>query len=477
MTTTSAFASEFFKGDLKWAKQDGPKQYEYSVALHQKEFFPNLVAGVFSGVFTAINAKFDELVSSGHTVDGMTALDLNNDVRALTFPADAGTTILIAWETPGQVGDHRSIMAFTCKPPIPQEIEQRIDTLLSTDGYSIDNLETALRLATGFSSAHTRKSFDSANLDQLIGHISQHGLDRLTVDANNDIRGSYYEFPNGRGLKLKGHGGWYCNMKLALQIAQTFGIAAVDELDFNEFKIPEILEQGKALDLQHSLAALQLETVWEKHKEGVNEIIAASRALDLSKDATLDYGSRSCFVQQGDGVDIYVHENPSRNEQNTFLLALNGPRYRYESLDIMISRPWHADLEHYGIDLSKTDLATFAEYTSYKAVNGGTLPEAETLEAAQRGERPGLVASYNFLTKEFTAGPFFDQTTIFDYLPHMLELDHKALTSIENGDFGAFGSSTISRRPANSTDVEAIESTDIKEWLDGLGRTDNAFVI
>jgi hypothetical protein len=475
MTVTSASATEFFKSDLEWAKKDSSEQYEYSVGLRQREFFPQLAAAVFSGIFSAINVRYDDLISEALTDEGMRALNLRGDVRALAFKDDRNQDILLAWEAPGQTKEHRTIKVFSCKPRLPDDLQQEIEGLLSSSNYSLESLDRACQLASDFSTAHHSEDLDPTDIDHLVARIANDGLHRVGTDS--DVAGSYYEFPNGRGFKFKGHGGWRSNISLLMGLVDTFGMAETNDFDFDEFKTPAILKEGRALELQASIAALQLETIWAKHQETIKEIVGASVLLDLSQSAILDYGSRSCYVHRSEGRDVYVHENPSRNEQNTFLLVLTGPRYSYERLDILISRPWHADLENYGIDTTKTTLRTFAEYASYKGVNGGTPTEMAALENALKGERPGLVASYDFRTREFKPGPFFEKTSFFDYLPHMLELDHKALTDIENGDLVQFGSSTIAKRPTMSTDVESIEHIDIKDWLEGLGRTANAFNI
>jgi hypothetical protein len=187
-----------------------------------------------------------------------------------------------------------------------------------------------------------------------------------------------------------------------------------------------------------------------------------------------DY-DREVYVQRSANKDIYVHNNIDRFE-NVYLLALNGEGNEYDSVDIHISKPWYSTLHSSEIyDDEPMSWETLRTFIEYQDENGGTLREDQVVKALLSNEKPGLVGSFDLRTKEFTRGPFFENTQVLSYLQHMIDMDHKALTKGVTGDLEDVGTFVIKDRTATATELGDEEEIKVDAWLEKIGKNRAAF--
>jgi hypothetical protein len=261
-------------------------------------------------------------------------------------------------------------------------------------------------------------------------------------------------------------------MECIKRIVEVVGLEDADRDSLQEEAYLDFLEAGTVDEQEDSVAALQLETLFQRKMTMIKEIVSAAEYLELGHRAYVEYNDhdRNVYVHRSASKDIYVHNNIDRFE-NVYLLALNGEGNEYHSVDIHISKPWYSTLNSSEIyDDVAMNWETLSSFIKYQDENGGTLREDEVLTALLEGRKPGLVGSYDLKRGEFTRGPFFENTTVLDYLNDMIEIDHKALTNGIKGDLSEVGTFAIKKRDACAMELGEEEEINLEAWLHQIGK-------
>lgn len=468
MAATSALAKETFAYDLEAAKKYDDGQYVYVVNEIQRTFHAQVAEAAIVAIFHKANDIFDELAASPEStrVDGIRIVPTAKDVKVLAIPDGNGNELLYAWETDEKRGH---IRLFKTKPPLPSNLRSEIDIMINNQHFDLDVLQKAKDMAAPFSIENRGQYVDPTDIAGVIESIDEKGLEKAKGDVF--VYGSYYRTSGLTTIRATvPHNSSMASIE---RIAEIIGTEDADRDWLREEAYLDFLEAGTVREHEDSVAALQLETLFERKMGMIKEIVAAAEYLELGLETYVSYGDhdRNVYVHRAAAKDIYAHNNIDRFE-NVYLLALNGEGNDYHSVDIHISKPWYATLYASEIyDDEAMDWETLATLIRYQDENGGTLREDQVFQALLNDEKPGLVGSYNLKTGEFTRGPFFENTTVLDYLNDMIDIDHNALTSGIQGDLSEVGSFAIKKRDATATELGDEKEIKIEAWLEQIGKT------
>lgn len=468
MAATSALAKESFAYDLDGAKRYDDGQYVYVVGELQRMFHAHIAEAAITATFHKANEIFDELTANPENLreEGIRVVPTAKGVKVLAIPDGNGNELLYAWETDEKRGQ---IRLFKTKPPLPSDLRSEIDIMINNQHFDLDVLQKAKDMATPFSIENRGQYVDPTDIAGVIESIDEKGLEKARGDVF--VYGSYYR---ARGLTtIRATIPHNSSMAAIERIAEVIGIEDADRDSLREEEYLDFLEAGTVREHEDSLAALQMETLFERKMGMIKEIVAAAEHLELSLETYVSYGDhdRNVYAHRAARKDIYVHNNIDRWE-NVYLLALNGEGNEYHSVDIHISKPWYSTLYASEIyDDEAMDWETLATFIKYQDENGGTLREDQVFQALLSDEKPGLVGSYNLKTGEFTRGPFFENTTVLDYLNNMIDIDHNALTNSIKGDLTEVGSLVIKIREAAPTELGDEKEIEIEAWLERIGKT------
>lgn len=468
MTTTSALAKELFAWELDAAKKYDDDQYVYTVGEAQRNFKAQIAQALFAATFHKATELYDELQANPDNTreDGIRIVSTTNDTKVLAIPDGAGNELLYAWEP----SDKRcELRLFKTKPPLPAAVRNEIDSLINGRDFDLDLLQKAKDLAAPYSIQARGQYVDSDDIEGVIESINKKGL--REANGVRFVHGNLYRSRGATAYKA----GVPHNSSIASveRIAKVLGTSEADRDSlFDEFYL-DFLEQGTIQENEDSVTALMLETLFDRKMGMIKEIVAASEFLELCLETYVSHGDydREIYVQRAANKDIYVHNNIDRFE-NVYLLALNGEGNDYESVDIHISKPWHHTLNSCEIyDDEPMSWETLRAFIEYQDENGGTLREDQVVKALLGNEKPGLVGSFNLRTKEFTRGPFFENTEVVSYLNYMIDMDHNAMTKGINGDLDEVGTFVIKDRDPTATDLGDENEIKIDAWLARIGKT------
>lgn len=467
MTTTSALAKETFSYELEAAKKYDDDQYVYVVGEARRMFNALVAEAAIVGTFHEASQIFEDLTANPDNVreDGIRIIPTAKDVRVLAIPDGTGNDLLYTWEIDEKRGH---IRLFKTKPPIPPGLRSKIDMMINEQHFDLDVLQKAKDMAAPFSLECRGQYVDPDDITGVIESINERGLEK--AKGNVLVYGSYY---NTDGLTMIRTTIRHNSSLAAIErVAEVLGTENADRDCLREEVYLDFLQTGTVREQEDSVAALLLETVFERKMGMIKEIVAASEFLELGIKTYVSHGDydREVYVHRASTKDIYVHNNIDRLE-NVYLLALNGEGSDYHSVDIHISKPWYATLHSNEIyDDEAMDWETLASFISYQDENGGTLREDQVVHALLNDEKPGLVGSYSLKTGEFTRGAFFENTTVLDYLSTMIDIDHHALTNGIKGDLDEIGTFAIKTRDTTEAELGDEEQVDINAWLEKIGK-------
>ena len=467
MTTTSELAKIAFAGELEGAKKYDDHQYVYTVGEAQQNFKAGIAQALFAATFNKVKKIHNELLLSPVKTreDGIRIVETTNDVKVLAIPEGNGNDLLYAWDEDNRRGEMR---LFKTKPPLPAAIRDQIDAMISGQDFDLSVLQHAKDMASPFSIEARGEYVDPDDIAGVIESINEKGLKK--ANGHKFAYGNFYRsrdivtykasvFENGSMASIE-------------RIAQVIGTDNADRDGLSDEFYLDFLEQGTIQDNEDSVTALLLETLLDRKMPMIKDIVAASDYLELCLEAYISHGDydREVYVHRTANKDIYVHNNIDRFE-NVYLLALNGGGDDYESVDIHISKPWHHTLIPCEIyDDEPMSWETLRKFIEYQDENGGTLREDQVVKALIRNERPGLVGSFNLRTKEFTRGPFFQNTEVMSYLKHMIDMDHNAMTNGINGNLDEVGTFVIKKRDPAATELGEEKEIKIGTWLRKIGK-------
>jgi hypothetical protein len=467
MTTTSALAKQSFAYEIEGSKKYDDGQYVYTVNELQRMFHAHVAEAAIAATFPQVKELFDDLTANptSDREDGIRIVPTRKGVKVLAIPDVNGNDLLYAWDSDEKRGH---IRLFKTRHPLPTELRSEIDLMINNQPFDLDVLQKAKDIARPYSIENRGQYVDPTDIAGVIQSIDERGLE----SANGEVfvYGSYH---NAHGITtIRATIPHNSSMASIERIVGVFGTESADRDWLREEEYLNFLEAGTVREHEDSVAALQLETLFERKMGMIKEIVEASEFLELGPNTYVEYNDhdRNVLVHRAAAKDIYVHNNIDRFE-NVYLLALNGEGNEYHSVDIHISKPWYRTLGSKEIyDDEAMSWETLASFIDYQDENGGTLREDQVIRALLDDEKPGFVGSYNIRTGEFTRGPFFENTNVLDYLNNMIDIDHNALTNGIKGDLDEVGTFTVKTRDAAATDLGDEDDFEIEAWLEKIGK-------
>lgn len=477
MGVTSELAREFLQWELENAKKNGPDMVSYVTEQALQDFNSSVFANLIEATYSDLSAKFDEIgyrpvVSEDASIlleQDVAAFELTDSIKAIAFKRPSmDCHILLAWETGVQSGkDTAIIRLFGWKAGLPldrrEELEAHLAVPVASSRELIEVYKAYDKFAFADFASHGLVKFPS--LSGLLRSIKDKGVEK----AKGICYGAAYIFNYEDQYKIRARhtGNGWKNDTAAITLVKEFIAPELSHVDlFNSFS--DLGQEFETVDLKkirQSLAALNIEDKMFVFEKEIQKMFEASTDLVLSNEVSFAYNDTDIklnLFKSGDKA-LYFHNNVDLFEQKVFVFAFKEKNGKFESVDFHLCQTWQDNSdENWEVDGNL--FKRFADSVYFFEDSDLTISQDEFLQQIKNGDRPGLMGSYNFETKEFAAGPFFEKSAFLNSLANVIENDHKALCRVPDED-GDVRSCEIQQRPENSKSFQDMKSYELDEWL------------
>ena len=468
LKATSDYARQLFAETIAWAESYGQNQVDHFVRTSTEEFAARALTAAVAMVEDDLRAKHASCLQEGildrhEDRDVFLSAVSMGDSAALSVRYPDGDNLLFIWNDEGK---STSVSVLPWRDRVPEELLARLQGEVEKGTAYAGVAELAKRVAMYSGYMDRSEDLLFAGVPLSIADIAKltglHGLDKV-VQVAGVGRVESRRFTAGI-TNYEAYAFHDRALSSAQRAFSTFGTVE-KELPASAVPHAEAMLAGRLPEFYASTCALAIEYQTKKNLAKLGEMISASSELGLSAETVLAYHDTDVRVYaeiHGD-MEMFAHTNIDLNEGCVFATVLTKRGGEYATVDVYLANRWSAGFENYfgGNPTDRMTAETATEYVNYVGRDRGLIDEDRLAEALAEGMLPdtGKAFSFDLRSGELEITPLASATGYLNYLPLMIEYDHKAIMDAARGEFEEWGSEFQVRLRADGprAKVEHIE--------------------
>lgn len=449
LKATDEYAKQLFAERIAWAKSYGRGQVQHFVRTSTEEFAAKALIAAVAMTEDDLRAKHAACLSSG-IVDRYE--DRNLPMTAVTLDGHAALSVrypnednlLFIWKDEGKSTD---VYVTPWRDEVPEDLMAQLEREVESGATYADITDLARRIGdySGYRQDRDDLLFERTPLSvsDLLRLFKVHGIEKVVqVSGVGRVqsRAIIDEFKNYEGYAFHDNALLYVE-----RLFSTFS-AAPKELPSTSKPHAAALSAGRLLEFYVSTCAMAMKYQAKKNLDKIEQIVSASEELGLSSETVLSYNDTDIriYAERHGDKDMFVHTNVDLFEGCAFGTVLTKSVEGCASIDVYLANRWSSGFETYfGGQLSDRVMkASVMEYVNYVRQDRGLIDEDRLVDAVAEGTLPevGKAFSFDMRTGEIEITPLAVSTGYLNYLPLMVEYDHKTIIDATKGEFQDWGS-------------------------------------
>lgn len=482
MGITSELARKIFKSGLEYSEKYGQDQVTFFTEQALQEFNSVLFAKFIEQSYAKLKNKFDDVVGKGASSDfdremigDICAFQVADNIKAIAFKRqDKDSHLLLAWQPQARGRMDATIFRlYAWKERFPLELKEELEASLTAPGNDAQKLREIYEAYSHYTFADfmTHGLVNYPSLPSLLRELEKEGVEK----TRGICFGNTFVFDSEDEVKIharKGNFGWKNDTDAIMLIKEIIAPEISNADLFDTYSdLDSELSSVNVNEMRQSLAALNIEQKMGVFEDQIRKMFEAAIDLELSNEISFAYNDTDIRLNmfKDGGKAFYFHNNQDLFEQKAFALVFEEREGKFASVDFHLFQSWYGgmdeDEEDWGAE--EDQFERFANKTYDLEDSDLTVGQDEFLEQVKAGFRPGLMGSYNFLTGEFSAGPYFEKSALLYSLSNLIEYDYKAICRVADED-GELRSCQIEQRPVSSTSYDDVVSYQLDDWLEQI---------